>query len=86
MIGRLGYSAAAADTGAATAGKQATSVRAFPLHSAFAPDFFTTADHLVSSRSMSAAYSSGRGWQWLGAFGRDVPVDFRIAAPGAMRR
>ena len=26
---------------------------------ALAPDFFTSADHLVSSRSMSAAYSSG---------------------------
>src|SRR5262245_15944690 len=28
-------------------------------HSALAPDFLTTADHLVSSRSMVAAYSSG---------------------------
>src|SRR5262249_30906036 len=28
-------------------------------HSALAPDCFTTADHLISSRSMSAAYSSG---------------------------
>ena len=30
-----------------------------PCHCALAPDFFTMADHLVSSLSMSAAYSSG---------------------------
>src|SRR4051812_12476377 len=30
-----------------------------PCHCALAPDFFTMSDHLVSSLSMSAAYSSG---------------------------
>src|SRR4029077_9553325 len=38
-----------------------------PDYSAFAPDALTIADHLVSSRSMSAAYSSGRRRERLGA-------------------